>query len=301
MNIEQAKLVSLETVLEIVGAKPVKEKNGELWYLSPLREENTASFHIRLHDNAWYDFGEGTGGDTLDFVRAYLKMSREDYTVADALRWLHNMTGKSFNPTPPKQSVPKVRKSSGWQLQRTEPIEDLALIRYLEKRNIPLEVAQKYLVEAYVRNRDTNKGMYALGFKNEDSGYELRNPFFKSCVSPKTITFIRSEKPLPKGINVFEGVFDFISAAICFPEIVLHNDTICLNSLSCINFALPYMQNYGYQTLYSWMDNDPSGDKATILLSEFALSQEALRHRSMNNLYRSYKDVNAWHVAQVAP
>ena len=301
MNIEKAKSVSLETVLEIIGSKPVKGKNGQVWYLSPLRDEKTASFNIRLHDNVWYDFGEGTGGDTLAFVCAYLKMSREDHTVADGLRWLQNMTAGFVGSVPVKPSVPKMKKPSGWQLIRTESIEDLALIRYLEKRCIPLSVAQKYLVEAYVRNRETNKGMYALGFKNEDGGYELRNPFFQSCVSPKTITFIRCEKSLPKGINVFEGVFDFLSAAICFPDIVLNNDNICFNSLSCLNSALPYMHNYGYQTLYSWLDNDPPGHKATMLLSEFTKSQEALKHKPMNNIYRLHKDVNAWHVAKLLP
>lgn len=41
------------------------------------------------------------------------------------------------------------------------------------------------------------------------------------------------------------------------------------------------------------MDNDPAGDKATKALEEFCKTESGLQHITMNDTYRSYKDVNA--------
>ncbi len=127
--------------------------------------------------------------------------------------------------------------------------------------------------------------MYALGFKNEDGGYEFRNPFFKSCVTPKTITFIRGTVAKPPAINIFEGFMDYLSAVIRKSEIVLQNDTICLNSLYCLDRAFPYIIGYGYQTLHNWLDNNKAGQRATNLIAEFVRTQEGLKHQPMNGLY----------------
>lgn len=49
----------------------LEEKNGELWGLSPLKEENTPSFSIRPEEGVFYDFSSGQGGNVVSFAMAY--------------------------------------------------------------------------------------------------------------------------------------------------------------------------------------------------------------------------------------
>jgi hypothetical protein len=297
MNVEQAKLIPLAEILHTINCQPVKVRADDIWYKSPFREENTAGFHIKPSGNVWYDHGIGKGGNSLDFAMHHLASSGEDHNVADALRWLSNMV-----KLPGKYSTPvksNVVAAPGWILKRVEPLEDLALIRYAEKRGIPYEVAHAHFSKVYVQNSHSGERMYALGFKNEDGGYELRNIYIKSCVAPKTITFKRGEVAKPKAIHLFEGSFDYLSALERFPQYIKPYDSIILNSISCLEKAWPYLIGYGYATLYSWMDNDLPGNNATKKITEFVKSQDGLTHKPMNGLYREFKDVNDWHVTSL--
>ena len=297
MNIEQAKALPLPTVLERMGATLTKQTEREAWYLSPLRRERTASLHVHLDKNLWYDFGEGRGGDGVALVCAYLDSSGEGATVVDALRWLGNMTGNMSGrrpSTPPRSSSQLLEPAKGWLLKSAKPVEHLALVRYLELRGIPLPLAQRHLQQVHARNRQTGRGIFALGLRNEEGGYELRNPFFKGSIAPKTITFVRGTVPKPAGVHVFEGIMDFLSAAADFPDEQLDGDAIVLNSVSGLNDAVPYIKGYGYQTLYSWMDNDPAGDKARQALYQLARHEPGLLHQPKNELYTPHADVNAW-------
>jgi hypothetical protein len=53
--------------LSLLGHKPVKIRNNDHWYLSPLRNEKGASFKVNRRLNLWYDFGIGKGGGLIDF------------------------------------------------------------------------------------------------------------------------------------------------------------------------------------------------------------------------------------------
>ena len=57
--------------LSKLGYEPVKVRNCDYWYLSPLREEKTASFKVNKKLNRWYDHGLGKGGNIIDFGIAY--------------------------------------------------------------------------------------------------------------------------------------------------------------------------------------------------------------------------------------
>lgn len=48
-----------------------KRSDGEWWGLSPLQDEHTPSFSVNEDLQRFYDFSSGTGGNVLDFVRAY--------------------------------------------------------------------------------------------------------------------------------------------------------------------------------------------------------------------------------------
>ncbi|MBQ8619086.1 MAG: hypothetical protein IJ418_16440 [Clostridia bacterium] len=49
----------------------LEERGGELWGLSPFKDENTPSFSVNLEKKFWYDFSAGCGGNLLDFVMRY--------------------------------------------------------------------------------------------------------------------------------------------------------------------------------------------------------------------------------------
>lgn len=295
MNIKQALQMPILRVLEKMGYLPVKERDHEAWFYSPFRKENTPSFHVHTLKNVWYDFGESTGGDVIKLVTTYLKHTGEDYLIPDALRWLSNMSvvvknvqfqkPEFDNPPNPKLEVRDVRK-----------LNHLALTKYFEFRGIPEAIACMYVKQLLILNRSTGNRFFVIGFKNEDSGWEIRNPNFKGCVAPKTISFIRSNQDLSRRINVFEGFIDFLSVAAQSKFGFLDGDSIILNSLSCMTKAYPYLREYGYHSLYSWLDNDLAGQKATNSLAEFVKTQHGLTLHRMNNQYAGFKDVNEWHM-----
>lgn len=298
MNIEQAKGIPMSEILNKLNCKPEKITEKGIWYLSPLRSEKTPSFHISNHHNVWYDFGIGKGGDSIAFVRAFLSVSNESDTVVDALRWLKNMVGEDRVSLPvfiarDSNAEPKL------ELKQVGLIKHLGLKNYLASRGIPLNIGLKNLKQIEVFNRSTRKSIISLGLVNEENGYELRNPIFKGNVGVKSISFIRGNKPKPKGINIFEGMFDYLSVITALNGKHLENDTIILNSTSMLKQAISYIQNYGYEILYSWMDNDDAGLEATKTLDEICKVEEQLFHKPMHGKYSQFNDVNAWHMKKL--
>lgn len=295
MNIEQANHIPMAEILAKLGLKPSKQNNKEAWYHSPLRKEKTASFHINYQWNCWYDFGEGTGGDVVAFVCAYLKAYNESHTVSDALRWLHNMHGfTSIIST--IDTSPCHTKDPNLVIKDAKNIKSKGLIKYLRSRGIPPKIAQTHLKEVIVYNKETKKSIYALGLLNEEGGYELRNPFFKGCVGKKDVSFIRGCSQQPKTIHLFEGFFDYLTVITHQSKNKLHGDVIILNSIACVEKAIGFIKSFDYRTAYTWLDNDKKGIAATQFLDEFFKTEIGLTHLPQNNIYAPHKDVNAWHV-----
>ncbi len=300
MNIHDANTIAIPEILAKLNIQPEKVKKNKAWYLSPLRKEKTASFQVDLKNNRWYDYGDGIGGDVVDFVCNYLKHHKETHTKSDALRWIKNMSDKSSEilfSVPLESNNAEVEPTL--ELRNSGTIKQIGLVNYLTTRGIPLPIAQKYLKELHVCNKDSGRKYYALGLANEEGGYELRNPFFKGCLAPKAISFIRGKIPKPKSISIFEGFMDYLSIVSQLKDKQLAGDAIILNSLSCLNQINAYIQGYGYEVAYTWMDNDSSGKVATSTLSSFFKTQEGITHKAMNNLYITYKDVNEWHMSKL--
>lgn len=263
MNIEQANNIPLEELRSVIGDTYFKEIEG---------------------------------GSTIDHICAYLKSVGEDNTQVDALRWLQNMVNKQPSTKATTHSLtPDVER---WLEIRTEPLEDLALIRYLESRKISIPLARQFLGEVFIKHPKQNRRWWALGLMNEEGGIEVRNPFIKGYVSRQGITFVRATSSVrPKRIHLFEGFMDMLSAFTHFPKISEHADCICLNGTHLLREAFAYITGYDYRIINSWMDNDDAGRHATALIDKYYKSQFQLGHQPVNNLYREHKDVNAWHVA----
>lgn len=58
----------------------LEEKGGEMWGLSPFKDEKTPSFSVNPEKGFWYDFSAGIGGNLIDFI-----MQMENVSVGSAV------------------------------------------------------------------------------------------------------------------------------------------------------------------------------------------------------------------------
>ena len=285
MDIETAKRIALDDFLKSLGHSSVRRKGNVLWYLSPLREERTASFKVDIGLNCWYDFGLGRGGGII-------ALARELYRSND-IKYLLECIGRSapgsirrFVPNVKKQELPPVFSDIS-----VVPLHSTALLTYLRERKIDTNVARNECVE--VHYACNCKRYYAIGFRNRSGGYELRNRWFKGCIAPKDISCIKSgDETKIVTCLVFEGFIDYLSFLTlrkhgrlpCLDA--MENDFIVLNSVSSIGKALPLLREYDKTVCL--FDNDAAGRNA------FASLYKALNGNAedMSSLYNDFKDLN---------
>ncbi|MGX5858300.1 toprim domain-containing protein [Dyadobacter jiangsuensis] len=303
MDIERSKHIPISEILGKMNVLPTNPGKNELSFISPWRDEKTPSFFVNVKENVWFDHGEGIGGDPLKFACLFLERTGQDFTVSDGLRWLRNLTNEipAEKILPPRQERKFEKEDSPLSLRSNRDLDNPALINYLGERGIPLSLARKHFRELVVFNSNSGKRITCLGFPNEEGGFELRNPFFKACLRPKSISFIRGREVKPEGIHLFEGSIDYLSSVAQLNGRNLKADVIVLNSVSCIKQAMAYIHQYGYRKAYTWMDNDAAGEAATKVLADFFTNEPGLQHIPMNRVYHPHKDVNAWHVHCLNP
>jgi len=259
MNCNQARSLS---IVDFLGERDIhpESKNGlEYLYKSPIRSEKTPSFFVNLKKNSWKDFGTGEGGNIIDLVKLMYKTDitgaliilRENKPTHDA-SFSFSQHESETNENDPKLII-----------KHLQPIQNKALIQYLNSRKIPLNIASMYLLEAYYINIAVNKQFFALAFRNDKSGYALSNGLKngKLTVKPGYYTTIPGK---PESVNIFEGFFNFLSALIFYKTKQPVNTTIVLNSLSNLKKVIPVLSQY--KTVNLFLDHDPetrSGEKAT--------------------------------------
>jgi hypothetical protein len=275
LSCEQAKQIDMVDYLASLGYNPEKIKNDDYWYNSPLRDERLASFKINRKNNVWYDHGTGQGGNIVDFGILYHKCS-----VSELLDKLNS--NLSFHPPKQKVSVTESHESS-IQLLSEGTIVSLFLLRYLKQRRIAEAVARRYCKEI---SFSTNGKVYtAIGFKNDQGGFELRNQWYKGSIAPKAVTSIENGS---KELAVFEGFFDFLSHQ------TIHQNQpssgfnfLVLNSTSFFEKSRELMEQH--ERIRLFLDRDKSGQNCI----QQALSWSA-RYRDESSLYKGYKDLNEW-------
>lgn len=297
MNIETAKRISIISILEKLGFKPQRETAHNAKYLSPIRKETDGSFFVYKKDNRWRDYGNAKSGDVVDLAQAYLTHRGQPDTKQDALQWLEELTGIHSD-------IPTVvielcgQKEPLLKIVSVISIKNKALLRYIEDRGITTMTAKQYLKEVHYLHTQTNNQMFALGLKNDESGYELRSSIFKGGVGKKYLTFIRGSNQEQKSIHIFEGVFDFLAAMEQRGPALKKRDCIVLNSVSFVETSFAYIKSMDYRCVHTYMDNDAGGQSAREKYDEFVKSVPGLKHIPMNKVYAGYTDVNAWHVAK---
>ena len=292
----EAKQIDLVDYLAALGHRPQKIRNKDYWYLSPLREEKTPSFKVNRSLNAWYDHGIGKGGNLIDFGILYFNC-----TVSDLLQHLSQYQSTPisfFQQQSPAHNLPASAPSFADEKKETvtegkiivleaRPLAEISLLKYLEKRQIPLDIAKKFCKE--IDFLLYGKIRTVIGFQNNAGGYELRSADFKGSSSPKEVTFFDYNK---EQLNVFEGFFNFLTHQAMNKENILPlTNFLILNSLSFFQKERDRIEQHGQ--IHLFLDRDSAGTKFT---------QEALqwskRFVDQSNVYKKYKDLNEFFIKQ---
>jgi DNA primase len=274
MNTSQAREISIEKVLQNLGCEPTKSNENENWYLSPFRQEKSASFKVNRKINRWYDHGEQKGGHVIDFV-----IQKFAFNVTEALGYLKKFDDffyfqkQVFETTREKDEIDHIEK--------VIPVQHLALVQYLKSRGITNYEKARNLKEIHYSIKD--KKYFALGFRNNSGGFEVRSKYVKICLGTKDISHVKNKE---ETLRVFEGFFDYIS----FIQNESQNeksDYLILNSVALLNKNLSILKDYKAIELY--LDNDDAGDKYTnIALENFQNSTDC------RSIFRGFKDYNEW-------
>jgi len=271
----------LTYLLEMLGHEPTvrKKDDTDYWYLSPLRNERTASFHVDRTANEWYDFGLSAGGNPVDFLLRYYRCS-----IAELLERLNI----SFSPHQlylfePDLHEGRAGKDKKLMVTDVKPLYKYPLKNYLHERSIPVAVADKYCVE--IEFQINGNSYYGIGFKNDAGGYEIRNKSFKQSSSPKDITTFRFDAG---SVQVFEGFMDFLSYQTLHPYMEPgKTDFVILNGAGMFDRALPFLEQH--ESVGLWLDRDVTGKAYT----QYALSLGS-RYKDESGFYSRHKDLNEW-------
>lgn len=205
MTYKEANNISIKDYLNSLGIQPVTEKGNYGMYRSPLREDNTPSFKVDYNANLWCDYGTGEGGTLIDLV-----MKQHQCNAYGAICRLEqgDTASFSFHGKDLPERDTKRQAASPIEIRRIQPLQNPALMRYLQERGISPGTAYPYVQEMYYRIG--GKPYFALAFRNDSGGYELRNPRFKGSTS-KDITHIRQQGEPREKCLVFEGFMDYLS------------------------------------------------------------------------------------------
>jgi len=293
MNCEQANQIDLVDYLHSTGLEPAKIRGNDYWYQSPFRDEKEPSFKVNRSKNVWYDHGLGKGGTLVDFAIEYFHYE----TIPEALENLSFFQGQKFFQhsynRPPFHSYEHnifqgdTRETAIRIIAAKQPIQNPMLCRYLKQRKIEKNIADKYCYEVQFTNSSNDKRYFAIGFKNNAGGYELRNEYFKGSSSPKYITYLDN---LANKVTVFEGFFDFISYQTIHQNQQQElTNFLVLNSLSFFERSLLLMEKHQGINLY--LDQDEAGRKNTKLALKRSPS-----FKDESKLYKGYKDLNDWSI-----
>lgn len=283
MNIEQAKQIRLEDFLLSLGHLPVRHSGIKTWYYSPLRIERTPSFKVNTNRNLWYDYGLGKGGGIIELmmemhhtrdISHILKLLAKQSPVSIS------MLSTTFRPQPAEPVFKNVEAL---------PLSKPALLKYLAERCLDIAICQKYCREVHYSIK--NKRYFAIGFPNRAGGYELRNPFFKGCMTPKDISIINTDDQQHE-CCVFEGFADFLSY-LTFQQhnnspfgSKSHQDFVVLNSVSNLRKAISVLADYG--SILTFLDNDKAGQDAHQRIA----TEYGDKVQNMSLFFPDFKDVN---------
>lgn len=282
MNIQTTKQIRIEDYLHALGHSPVRQCGASLWYRSPLREETDASFKVNTALNKWFDFGIGKGGDLI-------ALASELYGSKNVSYLLRQIGRQALHVCPVTCPFPKREKPKpAFQDVEVKELASPALYRYLKERGIDAGTARRECRE--IRYGLGGKRYFAVGFPNMNGGYEIRNRYFKACISPKAVSYIWEPEGKRPVCCLHEGFMDYLSFLTLQKKGIegfqSGCDHIVLNSVANLAKALPLLDDYA--EIHCFLDNDRAGKDALKNLRE--TYGERVEDKSLK--YSTWKDLN---------
>lgn len=275
MNIEKAKQIPIELVLQKMNYTPSKTNGFDTWYSSPLHEEKTPSFKINTKINRWFDHSLQKGGNIIDFIAI-----KFNYSIPEVLKFLENYSDESIFSFQKQKNIASNFSEAKTKVNiiKVFEIQHFALKQYLENRKIYHYENEPNLKE--VHYEVNGKKYFGIGFKNRSNGFEIRSKYAKICIGKKDISLV--VKGYKNKLRIFEGFFDYLSFLNKFKS---DSDFLILNSIALINRCDKILSNYDEIELY--FDNDAAGDLYT------KSTQEKFKNaKDSRAFYKDFKDLN---------
>lgn len=141
-------------------------------------------------------------------------------------------------------------------------------------------------------NTVDGKKFFNIAFPNISGGFDTRNPYFKGCVAPKDISYIRHYFEPQENCCVFEGFIDYLSYLTLkgvrniSDSNFKNQDYLILNSVSNVKKAQSVLAQYS--KLSCFLDNDEAGKRAVSEITK--LSKATINDYS--SVYAEHKDLN---------
>ncbi len=277
LTLAEIRELDLIGYLSELGFEPVKVHSADHWYLSPLRDERTASFKVNRRLNRWYDHGISLGGNLIDFATIFYQCSVGEVIKIFSDYW-------SFHK--PKILLPSTEKAvvnCPIQILYTGQLTSKTLLDYIFSRSVSPDIARQYCQQVNYQIGD--RRYFAIGLLNNSGGYELRNSYSKLASSPKHITTINVGAPT---VSVFEGMFDFLSYKTLMRKMAEQPENyVILNSISLFDRARPFLESHYHIDLY--LDRDAAGIRCTSTAKDISE-----KYNDASGMYPGYKDLNEW-------
>ena len=254
MNCSQAKQIPIIGFLASQGKHPVEIRNGQAVYHSPFKEDKDPSLYVdfKKYDlQVWKDFSTGAGGNILDLV---MKMYHVDIPGALIILQKPEITKAGFSFFSQQETY-----SSNIEIKHLQPLQNRALLQYLQSRKITPAKAANYVQECYYNAYPgQTKPFFALCWQNIKQGYELHNAKRKKYISGHGAPTII--KGTTASANIFESMTDFFSALEHYRTTKPAGTCIVLNSVSNLETIINTLEQY--QQINLFLDNDNAGNQA---------------------------------------
>jgi len=286
MNTTQIKdSILISDYLRSEGFKPVRQSGNELFYRSPIREDNDPSFTVNDSRGVWFDHGSGKGGSIIDLV---MEMKRSN--LREAIQHLNVYSQKTPFPNHQVENKP-IRKTpqKKHEIASVKPLgNNFALTSYLKDRGVFAEAVKSGIISEvyydYINDSGASNRYFGVGWSNDAGGYEVRSKYGKICIGQKDLLTIGNGERM----NAFEGAMDFLSA-LKEKEVSLKDTNIILNSTSLTKKAIDkvYSNSKQYAGINLYFDNDKSGNKATL---EFQIAYPLSKDK--RHLFSGFSDYN---------
>ena len=321
---KQAHNISIVRYLSLHGFFPVYSsyRGQEYHYHSPIRTDNTPSFHLNVIKNKWHDKGSDKGGDIIELVVEHKNVTRSEARHLLSQSGLYSgdyfpefppvqkgryrsssrkRSGDSTKPINPVSEYAKLESDTSFMIENIQVLQHPVLLQYLAYRCIDPAIATQYGLQEinYQLFNLPESHYFALAWLNDSGGCEFNSKSglksFKGCLGIKDITSINLQPH--KKIAVFESAMDFWAYLSFYRIHEFQNSAIILNSISLRNKVLDAVEKYHPSELYLFLDNDIEGCKAAeSLVAEI----QTIPVHNKSGLYEDYKDFNEMVMAKTA-